>query len=411
MFMAGGLRLHRKIPQGLLLGMLILTFAGMAPKPSVVPGKPLADLEVFVRKGCPHCEEAKLFLEDLQREQPALRILIRDLAEDPAALVRLETLAMQLDVKRVGIPAFLVRGQLIIGYAGPSTTGQHVKALLKRPPPDRKQELPEGTCELTSAAPCDHETDSLRTVPPDIDTPLFGRLNVRDLGLPLFTILLGLLDGFNPCAMWVLLFLLSLLANLRDRLKMCLMAGTFIAVSGGVYFAFMAAWINIFLIIGYSRSIQLLLGGMAGAIGAINVKDFFTFRQGLSLSIPETTKSAFYVRIRCILQAEHMGEALSGIVLLAILVNVIELACTAGFPAVYTQILALQSLGWWEYYGYLALYNLAYIADDSLMVTLAVITLSHRKLQEREGRWLKLISGLVMLGLGITLVVTPEWLA
>jgi hypothetical protein len=237
-----------------------------------------------------------------------------------------------------------------------------------------------------------------------------GLLHVQDLGLPLFTIAIGLLDGFNPCAMWVLLFLLSLLVNLHDRAKMVLIAGTFVLVSGLVYFAFMAAWLNIFLIIGFSRTVQVMLGGIALTVGALNTKDFFAFGRGPSLNIPETAKPGLYARARGILQAENLTGALLGIIILAVMVNMVELLCTAGFPALYTQILTLKELPWWEYYGYLGLYNLAYVFDDALMVTIAVVTLGHRKLQEREGRWLKLISGLVMLGLGALLLVKPDWL-
>jgi hypothetical protein len=210
--------------------------------------------------------------------------------------------------------------------------------------------------------------------------------------------------------MWVLLFLLSLLVNLQDRRKMALIAGTFVLVSGLVYFAFMAAWLNIFLLIGLSRPIQIGLGGVALLVGMVNVKDFFALHRGISLSIPESAKPGLYARIRGILQADNLTGALAGIVVLAGLVNLVELLCTAGFPALYTQILTLQQMPAWEYYGYLGLYNLAYIFDDSLMVMIAVITLSRRKLQERAGRWLKLSSGLVMVGLGAVLLLQPKWL-
>jgi hypothetical protein len=241
--------------------------------------------------------------------------------------------------------------------------------------------------------------------------PLFGSLSVRELGLPIFTLAIGLLDGFNPCAMWLLLFLLALLVNLRSRVKMLLIGGTFVAVSGIIYFAFMAAWLNVFLFIGFSRVVQLALGGMAGLVGAINVKDFFAFHEGISLSIPDAAKPGLYSRIRRILQAENLPGALAGVIVLAVLVNMIELLCTAGFPAVYTQILTLQQLPWWEYYAYLGLYNMAYMLDDSVILTVAVVTLGHHKLQENEGRWLKLVSGVVMLGLAVVLIAKPEWLA
>jgi hypothetical protein len=191
---------------------------------------------------------------------------------------------------------------------------------------------------------------------------------------------------------------------------MALLAGTFVFVSGLMYFAFMAAWLSIFLLIGLSRAVQVGLGSIALLVGAVNVKDFFAWRRGITLSIPESAKPGLYARVRAILQAETLTGALAGIVILAGLVNMLELLCTAGFPALYTQMLSLQGVSMWEYYGYLGLYNVAYIFDDSLMVTIAVITLSRRKLQERAGQWLKLGSGTVMAGLGLVLLLKPNWL-
>src|SRR6266508_4685793 len=159
-----------------------------------------------------------------------------------------------------------------------------------------------------------------------------------------------------------------------------------------------------------SRSPQVVLGGVAVVIGALNTKDFFAFGQGASLAIPAAAKPGLYARVRRILQAEHLAGALTGVTVLAVLVNTVELLCTAGLPAVYTQILTLRQLLWWAYYGYLGLYNVAYMLDDSLMLAVAVVTLGRHKLQEREGRWLKLLSGMVMLGLGIVLLFKPAWL-
>jgi hypothetical protein len=154
----------------------------------------------------------------------------------------------------------------------------------------------------------------------------------------------------------------------------------------------------------------VVLGGIAVIVGSINVKDFFAFGRGVSLAIPAAAKPGLYVRVRRILQADNLHGALVGVVGLAVLVNMIELLCTAGFPAVYTQILTLRQLPWWAYYGYLGLYNVAYMLDDSVMLLIAVVTLGRRKLQEKEGRWLKLISGAVMLGLGVVLIAKPGWL-
>jgi glutaredoxin len=345
------------------------------------------DIEAFVRAGCPHCEAARIFLDELQRERSSLQVAIYDIAENSAARERLALLAAERGLADFGVPAFLIGGELTIGFRSADTTGTEIRARLDRRAP--------------GGAPVVGES---------IRTEWFGELRIRDLGLPLFTVAVGLLDGFNPCAMWVLLFLLSLLVNLQDRRKMVLIAGTFVFVSGLIYFAFMAAWLNMFLLIGVSRVIQIALGGLALLVGTVNIKDFFALRHGISLSISDAAKPGLYARVRGILQAENLAGAMAGIVVLAGLVNIIELLCTAGFPALYTQILTLQQLPMWEYYAYLGLYNLAYIFDDSLMVTIAVVTLSRRKLQEHAGRWLKLTSGLVMAGLGTVLLLQPKWL-
>ncbi|MGA6828802.1 glutaredoxin family protein [Nitrospira sp. NS4] len=365
---------------------LVLLVPGSGTR--VQAGEPVPDLEVFVRAGCPHCEAAKIFLDELRHERPSLQVAIHDVAENPVARQRLATLAIERGITGIGVPTFLIASELIVGFRSSDTTGAEIRARLDR---------------QAQGASRPQAVESIRT-------GWFGELRVRDLGLPLFTIVIGLLDGVNPCAMWVLLFLLSLLVNLQDRRRMALIAGTFVLVSGLVYFAFMAAWLNTFLLIGLSRTLQIGLGSIALFVGAVNVKDFFALHHGLSLRIPESAKPRLYARVRSILQAEHLAGALAGIVILAGFVNLIELLCTAGFPALYTQILTLRQMPMWEYYGYLGLYNLAYIFDDTLMVILAVVTLSRRKLQERAGRWLKLTSGLVMAGLGAILLLEPKWL-
>lgn len=208
----------------------------------------------------------------------------------------------------------------------------------------------------------------------------------------------------------MLLFLLSILVNVKQRSRILLVAGTFVLISGITYFVFMAAWFNVFLILGYSRMLQLVLGGLAILVGSVHVKDFFALHRGLSLSIPETAKPLLYDRIRRVVRAENLPIALGGTVILAVLVNFVELLCTAGLPALYTQILTYFDLENGAYYGYLALYNLAYIADDAVMVAIAVVTLGHRRLQERQARWLKLLSGALIVALGATLILAPNFL-
>ena len=151
-----------------------------------------------------------------------------------------------------------------------------------------------------------------------VDLPVFGKVNPTDVGMPVFTIAIGLVDGFNPCAMWVLLFLLSLLANLKSRIKMFAIAGIFVLVSGLAYFAFMAAWLNVILFVGYLEHVQIALGVLAIVVGSIHVKDFFAFKKGVSLSIPESAKPGIYSRMRKIINAETLWAALLGATVLTL---------------------------------------------------------------------------------------------
>jgi len=366
-----------------------------------------ADIEVFSRNGCPHCAKAELFLQALKKEQPTLRIVIHDVAQEPAALERLEILAKNQGSGTVRVPAFQVGGQLIVGFSDEITTGQLIRSALAQTLISQNQET-SGSCEAKQSLSCEAGAEVSGRESHSFFLDFFGRrLSLDEVGLPLFTVAMGLLDGFNPCSMWVLILMISLLAPMNNRLRMFAIAGTFVAVEGIAYFIFMAAWLNLFLLIGLSRISEIVIAVIALLAGLINLKDFWFYGRGVSLSIPDSAKPDIYARMRRILQAQNLTGALIGAVVLAILVQVVEFMCTSGFPALYTRILTLKQLDSISYYGYLLLYNLAYMLDDVIILTIGIITLSQRRLQEKEGRWLKLISGLVMVGLGIYLMVTP----
>lgn len=349
-------------------------------------------LEVFVRQGCPHCAEAKAYLSEFARVRPWLHVVYRPVDEDAKARDALVRITEQAGYWPPGVPTFVFQGRVLVGFADAQQSGPALGAL------------------VDGAAPGQLSTPASTPPPTKIDAGRWGTLTVAELGLPLFTLAIGLLDGFNPCAMWVLLFLLSLLVHLRDRRRMALIAGTFVLVSGAVYYTFMAAWLNVFLAVGLSNAVRMGLAMLALLIAAVNIKDFAAGPQGLSLSIPAAAKPGLYARMRLVVQARSLPLALLSAATLAVVVNFIELLCTAGLPAMYTAILAQQALGPAAHYGYMGLYILGYITDDSLMVGATVLALSSRKLSEGTGRWLKLASGLVMLALGAVMLLRPDWL-
>ncbi len=378
--------------------------------PSAVAAQPArqpADVEAFVREGCPHCATAEKFLATLARERPELNIAIRDVGREPTALVRLKEIAKAWGTDSVRVPAFFVRGQLIVGFSPAASTDTLILAALA---PKSAATAPAPSAEGTAS--CGAEEDLSCKASPAAESggqqfkvTIFGReISLDDVGMPLFTLIMGLLDGFNPCSMWVLILMISLLAPLNNRSRMLAIAGTFVLIQGIVYYLFMAAWLNLFLFIGLSRASELAIAGIAILAGLINLKDFWALGRGISLSIPGAAKPGIYTRMREILRAENLTAALIATVVLGLLVQLVELLCTSGFPALFTRILTLKQMEGASYYGYLLLYIAAYMLDDVIVLSIGVITLSRHRLQEKEGRWLKLISGVAMVGLGAYLI-------
>ncbi len=356
----------------------VLALAGLA-HPANVSGP---DIVMWGHPGCSHCRAAHAYLDELRARRPDLAIIEHDVSQDRDAFEDLRARSQTAGLAVVGFPSFLVGGTFIVGFDSEESTGPAIEARLLAAEP-----RPSGD---------------------EVDVPWLGRLSAQRLGLPLFTVALGLIDGFNPCAMWVLMFLLALLVNVRGRARMLTIAGTFVLVSGVAYFAFMAAWLSVFQLVGISRAVQIALGSLSLIVGAVNIKDFFAYGTGISFSIPESAKPGIYARVRAIVHAENLPAAVLGATVLAVLVNVIELACTAGLPALFTQVLVQQGVSTETRYAYLALYNLAYMFDDSIMVGIAVVTLGRRRLQERAGRWLKLLSGVTIVILGVLLIFWPD---
>jgi glutaredoxin len=385
----------------LLAAILVAGSLAAAQGPSASPEP--ERIEAFVREGCPHCAKAEEFLAQLNKERPSLTIVVRDVQEEDAALDRLKELAQQTGTATVRVPAIYVRGQLIVGYSPEAGTDR----LIRRALDGRRagaQATAAGTCEVEESLACPKGPEA--AADEGFSVSLFGRtITLADVGLPAFTVAMGLLDGFNPCSMWVLLLMISLLAPMNDRRRMLAVGGTFVLIQGIAYFLFMAAWLNLFLVIGMSRTVTLVVAAIAILAGMINLKDVVAFGRGVSLSIPASAKPGIYQRMRGLLHAPTIGAAIVGAAVLAVLVQVVEFMCTSGFPALFTRILTLRELPPASYYGYMLLYNAAYMIDDIVVLSIGVVMLSRHRLQEKEGRVLKLISGVVMVGLGIYLIV------
>ncbi len=241
--------------------------------------------------------------------------------------------------------------------------------------------------------------------------PLIGTVRADDFSLPILTLIVAGADSINPCALFVLLFLLTLLVHLKSKTRMAIVGGTFVFFSGLVYFMFMAAWFTLFTVLEEISIITPIAGALAIIIGAINIKDFFAFKKGMSLSLSDDASSKLIKRMRGLLNASSMPSMIFGAIVLAIAANSYELLCTVGLPMVYVKILTLRELSTASYYMYLILYNIIYVIPLLVMVIIFTATLGARKLTEWQGRVLKLLSGMMMVTLGGVLALRPEMLS
>lgn len=361
----------------------------------------------FWSETCPHCREAHPFIDELERRYPWLELHSLELNNYPENVQKYVEMAASLGEQAQYVPAFFYCGRFTSGYDSAETTGRQLVAGLEACYEEALAAVGDTAGESAGAA-APGDTAALPAAA--VSLPFLGEVEAAALSLPLLTVVIAGVDAFNPCAFFVLMFLLSLMVHARSRRRMLLIGGVFVFFSGLIYFLFMAAWLNVWQWVGELRAITVAAGLVAVVIGAINVKDFFWFQRGVSLTIPEKAKPDLYQRMRNLVKATSLPAMLAGTAALAIAANSYELVCTAGFPMLYTHILTQRELPAATYYLYLALYNLIYILPLLAIVVLFTMKFGARKLSEEEGRGLKLVSGLMMLALGGMLLFFPEML-
>lgn len=241
-----------------------------------------------------------------------------------------------------------------------------------------------------------------------VDIPLIGEIDAKDFSLPVLAIVLGLVDGLNPCAMWVLVYLISLVITLKDRKKIWLIVGSFVFASGVLYFLFMTAWLNAFLFMRYIRQLTLLIGFFALWVGVVDIYESIKNRGKLTCEVGNSeSKSKTMDRIKKIALSPLSTGSFFAIIALAFVVNSIEFLCSAAIPAIFTYILSISPLSTLQYYMYILLYDFFFMLDDLLIFSTAAFAATSA-LGEKYAIYTKPIGGLIMLGIGIVLIFFPS---
>ncbi len=383
---------------------LALSLAWISPS-AAAPSKPF-NVYLFTAKGCLHCLDAKKFLGDLQTRYPHIRIVELELTGSQENQALFQQLAARLRLDLGGAPCIVIGAQPFVGWQDEKTTGAALEAAIRQageqPPLDVIASL------RTSDKPLP-EPPTLQ-IPPILTLPLIGAVETRHLSLGLLTVILGALDGFNPCAMWALVFLIGLLLGMENRSRMWALGSLFIASSGLVYFFFMAAWLNILLFLGLVFWIRLVIGVVALVAAGVNLREYFLNKAGTCALEGGKKRAGVMAKIKSAIEHQSLLLAAGGIFLLGMAVNLVELFCSAGLPVVYTQILSLSRLPAWQYYLYLALYIFVFMLDDLIVFVVSMLTLQHFGLTTRYKRVSNLVGGVVLLAVGLLLIFRPEFL-
>jgi glutaredoxin len=373
--------------------LLAIVLAALA-LPAAAAG---VDVHLFWRIGCPHCEREIAFLDGLSAANPDIRVHKLEVSRHRAnAALMIET-AERLGVEAGSVPLTVIGGRAWVGYLDDGSTGRELAArideCLARGCPD--------------ALPAKRES----RVPETLRLPLLGEVRTANLSLPALTALLAAADGFNPCAMWVLVFLLGLLAGMKDRRRMWVLGGAFVAASALVYLLILGAWLNVLLLAGTVVYVRIGVGMVALAGGGYYRREFVTNADMKCEVTAAERRRRVLERLKRIAQQPGFAAALGGIVLLAFAVNVVEFLCSAAIPAVFAQVLALSHLERWQYFAYLVLYVTVFMLDDLVVLAAALKTLEATGLTTRYARWSNALGGTALIAIGAALVFRPEWLA
>lgn len=364
-------------------------------------------LHFFWAVGCPHCAQEKVFLKTLEEKYTQLSIKDYEITYDRKNLELLQKVGVELQADVSGIPFTVIGKEHFAGYLSDETTGKEIEKAVKCAVENGCEDLING---LLQGENTQQPKEQSKGIPETLKVPIFGELQVKSLSLPLLTFVVAFLDGFNPCAMWTLLFLISLLLGMKDRKRMWMLGIAFIISSAFVYFLFLSAWLNFFLFLGFVVWVRIAIGLVALGAGGYNLRDYFINKTSSCNVVGDEKRQKIFKKIRAITRKKQFLLALGGIILLAFAVNLVELICSAGLPAIYTQVLSLAQLSKWQYYLYLTFYIFIFMLDDMVIFFTAMITLQAVGIQSKYSRLSHLIGGILMIIIGLLLLLRPEFL-
>lgn len=363
---------------------------------------------LFHQESCPHCKKEIQYLEELKNEYSNLDVVTYEVSQNVMNYNFMNRVIDKTGIVTNGqVPFTIIGTDYYIGFE------DHVKKSIK----DSIDKFLNDKNSIDVIAKVKNGED-VSNIKYNVDPkstkviPILGEIDAKKVSLPLVAIVIGAVDGFNPCAMWVLLFLIGMLFHMKDKKKMWILGITFLLTSAVMYLLIMAAWLKVALSFMTVVWLRIFIAIVALVAGLVNLNSYIKEKKrkddGCEI-VDEKKRKKMFTKIKKITSEKKFILAIFGIIALAISVNLVELACSAGLPLIFTQILALNDLSTFEYVIYMLIYILFFLIDDIVVFVIAMLTLNIKGISSKYGKYSHLIGGIIMILIGILMIFKPEW--
>ncbi|MEG0825974.1 MAG: hypothetical protein RR404_00735 [Bacilli bacterium] len=385
-----------------LLGLIMIIFFIF---PFKIEAKEKVRLYLFYSDTCPHCAQEKELLKNLEKKYDYLEIYKYEVSNKEADSLIMKVFD-KLEYKTSSVPFTVIGSQYFVGYN--DSIGYKIEDAIRYYTNFKHKDV---VGEILEIVPIfNGEENSSGSLNENIVLPFLGEINPKLVSLPIVAFILGIIDGFNPCAMWILLFLISVLIGMHDRKKMWILGSTFILTSAVVYLFFMLAWLNIALKMSEVAFLRLCIAIVALGAGAFNLRNYFKTSEAGCNVVDSKKRMKIFDKIKKFTMQKSFFISIVGIMGLAFMVNLIELACSAGLPLLFTQLLALNDLTPVMYGINIFIYIIFFLLDDLVVFIVAMITFKVVGISTKYTKYSHLIGGIIMLLISFLMVFKPEWL-
>ncbi len=395
---------------------LVISLFSFCNVVNAVSEKNLVNIYLFHSYTCKHCKEEIKLLDELEKEYNNIKVYKYEVNENGNGEL-LKNISEIMGSKVTGTPYTIIGNKVFSGYDYENSKGRFKGAIeyySKYGYEDKVGEyissipLPSYEVKDTDLDVDEYINDYISY---KVKLPLIGEVKLKNLTLPLVTVVIGLADGFNPCAMWVLLFLISMLIGMKDKKRMWILGSTFLLTSALIYLIFMMSWLNLANLLISVVWVRVIIAVVSLVGGIINLRGYIKHRKVSGCDVVDDKKrNKIITRIKKFTTEKNFWLAILGVIVLAISVNVVELACSAGLPVMFIEILSLNNLTAIEEIIYIVLYMLFFLLDDFVIFVIAMTTLSLTGVSSKYGNLSKLIGGILMLLIGLLLMFKPEWI-